>query len=317
MITLNALYYIVGVMFFVFGILNFLNTTKTWLSRIACGMFWLSYSLTFLLAEVLSPFMLGLLVLVLAFIAGANLLKHSPSPQSTEELEFAKHQASLFKNKLFLPALLVPIITLAGTFLLPHIPLFEPKNPTLISLILGIIAAFICATLMLKASPTQAIANASKIMDNISWAALLPQILATLGILFVGAGMGDSVAKLLSNYFSFDNAFLSVCAYTFFMALFTIIMGNAFAAFPVITAGIAYPILISNMGANPAIVGAIGMLSGFCGTLMTPMAANFNIVPAALLELDDKNGVIKAQFMSGLILLILNTLLMYFLAFRF
>lgn len=59
------------------------------------------------------------------------------------------------------------------------------------------------------------------------------------------------------------------------------------------------------------------MLSGFCGTLMTPMAANFNIVPAALLNLDDKNGVIKAQFMSGLVLLVANIFLMYFLAFRF
>ncbi|MCE3577081.1 DUF979 domain-containing protein, partial [Campylobacter jejuni] len=54
-----------------------------------------------------------------------------------------------------------------------------------------------------------------------------------------------------------------------------------------------------------------------CGTLMTPMAANFNIVPAALLNLDDKNGVIKAQFMSGLVLLVANIFLMYFLAFRF
>ena len=49
------------------------------------------------------------------------------------------------------------------------------------------------------------------------------------------------------------------------------------------------------IGGNPAIVCAIGMLSGFCGTLMTPMAANFNIVPAALLELPDRNGVIRAQ----------------------
>lgn len=94
-------------------------------------------------------------------------------------------------------------------------------------------------------------------------------------------------------------------------------MGNAFAAFPVITAAIALPILIIQMHANPAIIGAIGMLSGFCGTLMTPMAANFNIVPAALLNLDDKNGVIKAQFMSGLVLLVANIFLMYFLAFRF
>ncbi|EDP7134156.1 DUF979 family protein, partial [Campylobacter jejuni] len=105
--------------------------------------------------------------------------------------------------------------------------------------------------------------------------------------------------------------------YCIAMALFTIVMGNAFAAFPVITAAIALPILIIQMHANPAIIGAIGMLSGFCGTLMTPMAANFNIVPAALLNLDDKNGVIKAQFMSGLVLLVANIFLMYFLAFRF
>ena len=63
------------------------------------------------------------------------------------------------------------------------------------------------------------------------------------------------------------------------------------------------------------------MLSGFCGTLMTPMAANFNMVPAALLELPDRNavlnGVIRAQAPTGLILLGVNTLLMYALVFRF
>ncbi len=62
-------------------------------------------------------------------------------------------------------------------------------------------------------------------------------------------------------------------------------------------------------------IGSIGMLSGFCGTLMTPMAANFNLVPAALLELPDRNGVIKAQIPTALPLLIANTVLMYVLAF--
>ena len=60
---------------------------------------------------------------------------------------------------------------------------------------------------------------------------------------------------------------------------------------------------------------AIGMLSGFCGTLMTPMAANFNIVPAALLELRDEYGVIKAQVPTALLLLATNVVLMYFLVF--
>jgi uncharacterized membrane protein len=64
-------------------------------------------------------------------------------------------------------------------------------------------------------------------------------------------------------------------------------------------------------------MGAIGMLSGFCGTLMTPMAANFNIVPAALLELPDRNAVIKVQIPTAIPLLLANTILMYFLVFRF
>jgi uncharacterized membrane protein len=47
------------------------------------------------------------------------------------------------------------------------------------------------------------------------------------------------------------------------------------------------------------------------------MAANFNIVPAALLELRDQNGVIKAQLPTAGLMLIANTVLMYCLVFRF
>lgn len=61
---------------------------------------------------------------------------------------------------------------------------------------------------------------------------------------------------------------------------------------------------------------AIGMFSGYCGTLMTPMAANFNVVPAALLELPDKNGVIKAQIPTALALLATNIVLLNLLMFR-
>jgi uncharacterized membrane protein len=58
------------------------------------------------------------------------------------------------------------------------------------------------------------------------------------------------------------------------------------------------------------------MLAGFCGTLMTPMAANFNIVPAALLELKNQYGVIKAQVATALPLLAVNILIIYFGGFR-
>ena len=114
---------------------------------------------------------------------------------------------------------------------------------------------------------------------------------------------------------------VAVVVYCLGMALFTVIMGNAFAAFPVMTAAIGLPFVVVQFGGNPAIVCAIGMLAGFCGTLMTPMAANFNVVPANLLELPDRdaalNGVIRAQLPTALILLGINIALMYALAFRF
>jgi uncharacterized membrane protein len=47
------------------------------------------------------------------------------------------------------------------------------------------------------------------------------------------------------------------------------------------------------------------------------MAANFNIVPAALLELSDRNGVIKVQLPTAAIMLALNTALMGLLVYRF
>ncbi|MFO0029397.1 MAG: 5-oxoproline transporter, DUF979 family subunit, partial [Pseudomonadota bacterium] len=100
------------------------------------------------------------------------------------------------------------------------------------------------------------------------------------------------------------------------MAAFTMIRGNAVAAFPVITGGGGLPLLVGLHGAEPASMAAIGMLSGYCGTLMTPMAANFNIVPAALLELRDSHAVIKAQAPTALLLLAANVAIMHAVVFR-
>jgi len=98
------------------------------------------------------------------------------------------------------------------------------------------------------------------------------------------------------------------------MAIFTMIMGNAFAAFAVITAGIGIPFVFSQ-GANPAIAGILGLTAGYCGTLLTPMGANFNIVPAAIMEMENKNGVILAQIPVAGAMLLVHILLMYFWAF--
>jgi uncharacterized membrane protein len=140
-------------------------------------------------------------------------------------------------------------------------------------------------------------------------------MLASLGAVFALAGVGDVVGQLMSSVIPDGSLFGAVVAFALGMALFTMVMGNAFAAFPVMAAAIAVPVLIRQYGGDPAVVCAIGMLAGFCGTLMTPMAANFNIVPAALLELKDRNAVVWAQIGTALPLLAVNTLLIWWFAF--
>jgi uncharacterized membrane protein len=128
--------------------------------------------------------------------------------------------------------------------------------------------------------------------------------------------VGAAVSDLVRMMIPVDSALACVVAYGLGMVLFTVIMGNAFAAFPVMTAGIGLPLLIQRHGADPAILGSLGMLTGYCGTLLTPMAANFNLVPAALLDLDDPNAVIRAQVPTALPLLLVNLLLMAALVFH-
>jgi uncharacterized membrane protein len=154
------------------------------------------------------------------------------------------------------------------------------------------------------------------LLEAIGWATLLPQMLATLGLLFTQAGVGTQVGAIVQHIVPEHSRVFAVIVYALGMALFTIIMGNAFAAFPIMTAAVGWPILVQQMGANPAPMFAIGMLAGFCGTLCTPMAANFNLVPPALLEMRDKYGQIKTQIPTAIALFAVNVCLMLIVPFR-
>ena len=141
-------------------------------------------------------------------------------------------------------------------------------------------------------------------------------LLATLGAVFTATGVGDAIASLTTQAIPVDNRMVELLAFALGMVVFTIIMGNAFAAFPVMMAGIGLPLLIVQHLAHPAELGELGMLTGYCGTLLTPMAANFNIVPAVLLELRSQYAVIVSQIPTALALLAVNIVLMALLVFR-
>jgi uncharacterized membrane protein len=212
-------------------------------------------------------------------------------------------------------------VTVLGTFLFKKISihgatLVDVSQVTVISLGIATLIALGVGMVMLKPPVVAPIREARRLLDAVGWAAVLPQMLAALGALFAIAGVGTVVSGLAQRWIPLDNPSVVVITYTVGMAIFTMIMGNAFAAFPVMTAGIGLPLIVQRFGGDPTVMAAIGMLSGFCGTLMTPMAANFNIVPTALLELPDENAVIKVQIPTALVLLTANILLMNFLVFR-
>jgi uncharacterized membrane protein len=220
------------------------------------------------------------------------------------------------------PALLIPATAVVGTLLLSklHVSgvwLLDSANVTVTSVCLGAMVAIAAGLLITRAAPMTPVGEGSGLLQTIGWAIILPQFLAALGGIFAQAGVGAVIAEVVAHALPTQFPFVAVLAYCGGMALFTICMGNAFAAFPVITLGIGLPLIVQQHGGNPAIMAAIGMLSGYCGTLLTPMAANFNLVPAMLLELRDKNAVIKTQVPIGLSILAANIAIMYFCVYRF
>lgn len=303
MIGLAALYTFAGAIFAAYALLSFARR------RLGNGAFWALVAISFLLGDRLGDLANGVLVLALVGLAGAGALT-SPEPSEAGE-DGGRHG-----NKLFLPALVIPITALAGTLFLKDSGLMDPKQVTLVSLGLGVLLALVILYVWLRPPALAAVQEGRRLVDAIGWAAVLPQMLAALGAVFAAAGVGEIVGGLAGAVIPEGSRFAAVAAYAIGMALFTMVMGNAFAAFPVMTAAVGLPLLINRYGGDPAIVCAIGMLAGFCGTLMTPMAANFNIVPAALLELRDRNAVVKAQVPTALPLLLANLLLINFLAFR-
>ncbi len=289
------------------------NSSTRWRNVV----FWGAFATTLMAGPWLPNLVNGLLVLVMVAMAAWGL---RPGPVSSTSDAERSALAGRIGLRLFLPALCVPVVALAGTLLLPDgkiagIALIDPKQVTLVSLAVAILIAFALAMRLTGAGRAVPAAEARRLTDAVGWAMVLPQMLAALGGIFTLAGVGTVVADGVAGVVPMTTPLVAVTLYCLGMALFTMVMGNAFAAFPIMTVGIGIPFVIQHFGGDPAAVVALGMLAGFCGTLMTPMAANFNIVPAAVLELRDRHAVIRVQTPTALILLVFNILLMAFVAF--
>ncbi|MDO7842660.1 DUF979 domain-containing protein [Sphingomonas immobilis] len=298
MIGLNLVYPIAGCVFLTFAVLS--AGGRRW----GNAAFHALLALSFLAGDRLGDLGNGCLVIALVAVAAFGRMR----ARRTDDIAPTRPRGAM----LFVPALIIPATALIGTFAFKQMPaLIDPKQATLVALTLGVGVALAVCYVWLRPAPAAPFREGLRLMDDIGWAAVLPQMLASLGAVFASAGVGTAVGVLAGQAIPGGSLIGAVIVYAGGMLLFTIAIGNAFAAFPVMIAAVGLPLLVRLHGADPAPVAAIGMLAGFCGTLMTPMAANFNLVPAALLELKDRNGVIKAQLPTALPLFVFNVVLLW------
>lgn len=299
---LEIFYIIIGIMMLNTAVLTLRD--KNHKAKIGTSLFWALLGIIFIFGPYIPSVVVGGILVVIAVLTLTKQVK--PGTVKALDEKFGEEQAKKLGLKVFVPSLVIALVALG-------IAQFTAISGTAAIGVAAVIAAIVTFVIT-KAKPRVLVEESDRMLQSVGAVSILPQLLAALGALFTAAGVGDVISSGISGILPQGNIFIGVTAYCVGMALFTMIMGNAFAAFSVITVGIGIPFVFAQ-GANVAIAGALALTAGYCGTLLTPMAANFNIMPAALLEIEDKNAIIKQQAPVALILLAIHILLMYFLAF--
>lgn len=205
--------------------------------------------------------------------------------------------------KVFIPALAIGVGAMSFA-------LFLPNLGALVGIGAGILVAIILLMLFNKENkPMVFLKDSERLISTVGPLSMLPMLLASLGAVFTAAGVGDVVAGIVGKIIPEGNVNVGIAVFAIGMALFTMVMGNAFAAITVMTVGIGAPFVLA-YGADPTLIGMLALTCGYCGTLCTPMAANFNVVPVALLDMKDRFGVIKNQIVPAIILLVFQIVYM-------
>lgn len=265
-------------------------------TRIGSTLFWGLLGIIFIFGPYIPANITGIILIVMAVLTATKQVRAGSTRDATDE-EYRKKKSNEIGNAIFIPALMIAIFAFG-------VAQFTDLDG-LVGLGIGAVVGLVIGLILTKSQTSEALQSGGNMLQQIGSPSLLPQILAALGALFNVAGVGEVIASGISRIIPAENIVLGVIAYYAGMVIFTMIMGNAFAAFSVITVGVGAPFVLAQ-GANPAIVGSLAMTAGYCGTLLTPMAANFNIVPAAILEMKDKNKVMKSQFPIALVMFIIH-----------
>lgn len=290
---LNAVWVIVGLIAIYAGVKNLLDEENP--SRIGTAVFWCSFGIVCAFGTWLPAKLSGALVIIMCLPPIFKKVKVGKADTPTKEHTIEQYQK--VGMKIFFPAVCVGLFSLVFAFF--------SNLSSMVAVTLGVIVAMIILMLYNPGEnkPKVFLKESERFLSIMGPLCMLPQLLGCLGGVFTAAGVGDVVAGIVGKIVPKGNVNIGIIVFAIGMALFTMIMGNAFAAITVITVGIGGPFVLA-YGADPVTIGMLALTCGYCGTLCTPMAANFNIVPVAILNMKDRWGVIKNQVIVAGIMLV-------------
>lgn len=295
---LELVYICIGLICLYAGVKNLLDKNNP--SRTGTFMFWGLFGVICIFGRWLPETVSGVLVVLMLLPAIFKRVKAGSS--NAPSAEYTMRQYNKIGMKIFIPALLIGIMALMFAVF------------TKISALVGVVAGVLLAALLLRSySPDNTLKvffdDSERFLSVMGPLCVMPILLGSLGGVFTAAGVGEIIGRGVSAIVPEGNVELGIIAFAVGMMLFTILMGNAFGAITVMTIGIGGPCILQ-YGADPVVIGMIALTCGYCGTLCTPMAANFNIVPVAILEMKDKFGVIKNQLAVALVMLVFQIIYM-------
>ena len=290
---LNVVWLIIGLITIYAGIKNLLDKENP--SRVGTAVFWCSFGIVCGFGTWLPAKVSGALVLIMCLPPIFKKVKIGKVDNPTKE--HTEQQFKMIGMKIFIPAFSVAVCSL-------FFALFSNMS-SMVAITLGVVVAMILliAYDSKQNKPVVFLKDSERFLGITGPLSMLPQVLGCLGGVFTAAGVGDVVAQLVEKIVPKGNVNIGIIVYAIGMVLFTMIMGNAFAAITVMTVGIGAPFVLA-YGANPVVIGMLALTCGYCGTLLTPMAANFNILPVAILNMKDRWGVIKKQVLVAIIMLV-------------
>ena len=265
--------------------------------------FWAVLGVVIALGRWLPALVSGILVVVMCLPAIFKKVKKGAVSAATKaETEAAYEKIGM---KIFAPTLSIGVMAVICAITGLGIGL-----SALNGVAIGVLVSVILLMIMNKENkPSTFLNDSERMLSTVGPLSMLPMLLACLGTIFTKAGVGDVISDIVSHIVPEGNVNAGIVVYAIGMMLFTMIMGNAYAAITVMTVGIGYPFVLAH-GANPTVIGMLALTCGFCGTLCTPMAANFNTVPVALLDMKKPMGVIKNQVPVAIIMLIVQIVVM-------